>query len=665
MLKSIGAGAGVVATANLPDWGEMTDLGPDDWEPVTPASANIQSPQTITYRGREVELVPTRGSCRDFLKATGKEDGVGLDLDGESGDGYCIARGEAPDNNAEDEIKEKAEFEVVGDNFHGFGSTKANYKARIGPSDLEDVAGGVFGARVTSCTLRSDPHIRMHDWHVPYEPTKRCREAYCEAFKGALEHEYHHAKDYDDFPPEFETWVANNKPRFYIKNGDHIRGELVQMAQRMTENQRLLSSYAHDRVSPTIINPCPVCADCREVAGRTNWTYRDVTTLKLDVDTEVNFDIVITDPDEYDVEEETLSVESIYDAEFHLDQVPPSYVRRVQGGINALQSSMDRIRAVRRKIQQGSLSDGFITTAKAFLGRQGSDVDFVSDGQAPLLWMSRNDGSVTGTLRANEIKQTTEYNDCGDLPEDNTEEEQILTRAKEKIDVGDIDSTAFATLSPTDNTMSCFWPDVDVTGVQTQYFYRCERDGGETELVPDQNEFQDSFLGMFSGEGETEGWTVWGGAPDMMRYHIEQVADDKKACGEADLRDLVSIGTGNKAGFYTPRAAVGSDDVAQLFDEQSSVGGIPKPIQEQVMSRPNPFWVIDECQDHTFRSTTDTRELYIRPSLKSSPDPYHADTERWKGSQQTVDAGEITVDVTLTTETTENESYGRINCGFV
>ena len=152
-----------------------------------------------------------------------------------------------------------------------------------------------------------------------------------------------------------------------------------------------------------------------------------------------------------------------------------------------------------------------------------------------------------------------------------------------------------------------------------------------------------------------------------MRHHADQVRDRTKPCGGHSLTEWVEA-IGSKASYYSSRATVGSDDVADLMSREKSKTqrptGLPKAIQEQVMTKANPFWVIDECQNNSFNSSYEEKTLYGRTD-ELTEEAYFADRKPWNSPQQTVDVGHSSVDVTLTTETIENPNPGRIDCGLI
>jgi len=307
MLRSVAAGT--VAAAGASKWGDLTDLGPDDWDPGMPALSDSSAPDSITVDGQEIELRPIAGSCEGFARGIQTREGEPVG-----------GRTTAP-----------REITVRPEQIRAL-------DADVEPSDVAQLdLSDLVHARydITGCNVDADPHVFVYDWRPPYEPTRQCRKAFCEFTKARVQHELEHVKDHENFAPKFEDWVENNRLALPLNSEDEqarvrqATNALRDRYSRLFDQRRFLDTFAHDRVGEGVPLPCDACADCREVDERKNWTYADVKTWKMNVKTTVGMG--------HQNDDEVGFVETTYDATFYLVLNPDELsIRETERAISQL-----------------------------------------------------------------------------------------------------------------------------------------------------------------------------------------------------------------------------------------------------------------------------------------------------------------------------------------
>lgn len=586
VLHRLGVGAGAVTTAATTDWGGLTDLGPDDWDPGAPAWADVQTPNTITYtydgESYTIHLQPAEvESCEEYLTWADTQ----------------------PQNSSRLPTP---------------GLTTYNQGVRVPKRNIvtESAVGDsqALGARiedVTGCTYRARPKIEVLDWRPDYELTEACRLSYCEMFRRAIEHEINHVRDIPKFKQAFESWVANNQLQFLATTrsasgtvhtavGRHVAGLAVQFHGDRTLSDgsymRGSAPWTHERIGTSTGWDCESCAHCREVSG-TNWTYKDVETWRLDVHVGVRVEMEERDPEG---EPTRTRLRNRYDGTFELEKVPADTVRRLMGGARAVQETRRRIENARGKLSPESF---FSTVPEAVGALRGGD-DPISDGQPPLLW--RGTGNVSGLFER-------EYIEPVDLVcSDDSEEGGSRIRASGVVSPGEMQSTAFVAILPTDNVVKCFWPDVWVPGTDSDIRWSCE-DGVPTEDVDTTREGrQIDPLANLGGEGGPgaiqpevrDGFRLYSGAWGVLRDQVEQVRTGSKDPGGHSLTALEEV-TDDPAQFLSQQRAT-DEDLRALLSE-----GLAGPFGQALVREPFPFWAVDDCQRAAFSETVQ-RDLYAR-----------------------------------------------------
>ena len=630
MLKSIGAGAGVVATANVPDWGEMTDLGPDDWEPGAPAFANVQTPDTITYtKGGEdytIHLEPARvESCQDYINWA--------DTQPESSDDLPT-----PGLTTLKPASRLNDYDMV----------EINRNAVTSAGDPFPTATRVS---INDASVRTNRRIKILDWRPDYELTEACRASYCDMLRRAIEHEINHYVDYERLAREFEDWVANNRPEFVVRPTDEeaaYEAANTRLANMMVEfsdgNRRLPDGslmpgsvpWTHDRVGATVNWDCDACAHCREVNGN-NWTYRDIPSWTLRVGTTLQ-----TEFGSLEDAGEVIRVRTRYAGTFELERVPPSTVRKAIGGVNAVTETVQRFRAAGSALGSGSVSDRMFGAIDALKG--GNDV--ISDGQPPMIWMGK--GRVTGRVNAARLERTSLR--C--VQEER--EEVITTEASGTVTPSDMTQRAYLVVVPRDNTVKFFWPDVKVPGTVIERHLRCE-DGEPRERVLTRNQ---AVLDYLTDE-ESSGFFVYGGAAGLMSYQVDQIQNGAKSPGGHSADALAGV-AGNPSGFYDPRALSTEEEVGSLVGDD-----VQKLLQERIVTRPNPFFTVEECQRSGFETGFERRTL-VGSHKYPSGNRYSAMQEPFAPDDAEVGpGGHESVDIRLRATLPSDEDHRPVDCGGI
>jgi len=584
MLRSVAAGT--VAAAGASKWGDLTDLGPDDWDPGMPALSDSSAPDSITVDGQEIELRPIAGSCEGFARGIQTREGEPVG-----------GRTTAP-----------REITVRPEQIRAL-------DADVEPSDVAQLdLSDLVHARydITGCNVDADPHVFVYDWRPPYEPTRQCRKAFCEFTKARVQHELEHVKDHENFAPKFEDWVENNRLALPLNSEDEqarvrqATNALRDRYSRLFDQRRFLDTFAHDRVGEGVPLPCDACADCREVDERKNWTYADVKTWKMEVKTTVGMG--------HQNDDEVGFVESTYDATLYLERVPPGVVARAMGGISSIQDLVGRYRDVRDLVSRGvnpdSQSPGVFNpeTPGEALDRaleRGEHRDVVSDGQPPLIWTSSGRGSVQGRISA-QRKKKQRFKRCGN-PDPVEKWILITASANGTVSPDSLDSKAFASILPKKNVIQCFWPDATespdaneaVYGKHTEYTFECTENG----LEPTTQSIDQPFLDLVYTE-DRGGYKVYGGVTGAIAEQVQQIRSGSKSSAGFSQAALDKAGKFPET-YYSSRSSVTS----KSFDRLSQ-GELPKEVREYVFTRPNVFWEIGECQHGTFGEHFKNVQLY-------------------------------------------------------
>ncbi|MFC7074846.1 hypothetical protein [Haloarcula halophila] len=582
VLHRLGVGAGAVTTATT-DWGGVTDLGPDDWDPGAPAWADVQTPDTITYpydgESYTIHLVPAEvESCAEYLTWADTQ----------------------PQNSSRLPTP---------------GITHYNQGVFVPQANIEtdgEIGGsqtlGVQVSDITGCTYRAQPRIEVLDWRPDYELTEACRLSYCEMFRRAIEHEIHHVRDVPKFKQAFESWVASNRQQFLATtwSGDEsfrtaVGRQLAELAVEFHDGRTLEDGsymrgsgpWTHERIGTSTGWDCESCADCREVSG-TNWTYKDVETWRLDVSVGVRVEMEETDPQG---DTARTRLRNRYDGTFELEKVPADTIRRLMGGARAVQETRRRIENARGKLSAESF---FSTVPEAVGALRGGD-DPISDGQPPLLW--RGGGNVSGLFELAYIEPVHL------LCSDESEEGGRRIRASGTVSPTEMQSTAFVAILPTDNVVKCFWPDVWVPGTDSEIEWTCE-DEEPKENVDTTHEGRHVDIFANLGEGGVpepevrDAFRLYSGAWGVLRDQVEQVRNGSKDPGGHSQTDLDEV-TDDIGQFLAQQRAT-EGDVRALLSE-----GLAGPFGQALVRQPFPFWTVDDCQRGAFSETVQ-RDLYAR-----------------------------------------------------